>query len=1198
MAFKPTKAQQAAIETTDKSIVLNAGAGSGKTRVLVQRYLHLLSEGLAQVDQILAITFTNKAAGEMKERIMEEVFKQVDSSSSPEELTFWKDIKENLNQARISTFHGFCGQLLREYPIEAGIDPYFQTLDQVQSDELLDEAIEEVFLKKLEETDSPLITLAREFGIYIINDLLKDAYLAGQRSMSDLDQIARDSLAELAQSRDQLQDLKIEIMELIQRLFEINETEKLSKGSKAKVEELERKWSTLSKDIRELTSLEDSKRDALFEINEILKGRVAKAIKEEKTRIKEIVEEEIDLYLADIRAEQLIPPLVETLKLIDKSYREKKAAMNALDFFDLQHLTIKVLKNDPKLSSQLQDRFNFIMVDEFQDTNPVQEELVRLIIGGSIDAALEGNKLFIVGDPKQSIYRFRGADVTVFKKLETEISQIGKQIIMDKNFRSRKKIIDFVNHFFDKIFGTSDSSYDMDYQSSSAFRNPGDDDTCLEMVVLDKNQLKEINRDPREEEAEQLALRIREMVDNGEELVYGGDPTGEESRPVKYGDICYLFQALTNVQLYEQALQRHNIPYSVVNGRGFYQRQEIRDTLNLLKILDNRYREIEWVGILRSPFCGLSDEDLFWLAQRKGRISQVIESFDEIEELDSRAKDRISRFLGLIEKLRARRGKVEISILLKELLEESGYLQLMLAHPQAQLIRANLDKFIGLAREYEKRQEASLAGFIRYIERLEEGAREGMAQIPGDDNEVKLMSVHQSKGLEFPVVIIPDCHRRLINYSGFPDIFFDTEFGLGMKVKDPLMGKKVSSSLHSRILEEEKIREIAERKRLLYVAVTRARDYMIMSGAVSKFKAKEIDKGSNWFDWLINVFSLENSQFDLPDTLEYGPEGCGTLKIRVPEINEKRESYRHSDKSKDNFDLHNWQEEYRQLADSAQIRPKEKRGLYNFAVTALLKYERCPRWYYHSYLQKMPASLKNPVLNLREELSPAEKGTLIHFICERIEGIDQLNSLVESGIDQLSINNLNKDANNEIVTELKPYIEGFLEREDKLNKELEFNPVRDLKEYDFNLVINNVSLRGTIDRVLTDENQGLVIDYKTDQIRPAGQMEAKAREYQLQLEFYALALHQLMGLKKVTAKIHFLRINQYWEVDFTGKDFKEIERKISRISSEIIETTQQGVNQGMKVAFKCCQSGDNGEICPYLKDCSYSLLCEKMEKNN
>lgn len=1214
MKFEPTPAQRAAVEMTDQSIVLSAGAGSGKTRVLVQRYVHILRERLASVEQILAITFTNKAAGEMKERIQKEVMKELHRASSVEEKEFWRGVKEELNQAQVSTFHSFCGQILRQDPLAARIDPYFHTLEELDADELLTDTIEEILLSGLDENDPELVTLVREFGLYAIEGLLKQAYT--QSRGTEVEQIARDILVHLEKSGEQRDALKAELHELAESLFQTLHTEKLAAGTKTKLEELERNWPILSTEIAGIRSLNDKSRRALFRVQEILKGNVATVVREPIGQMKEIMDKELTAYLADARASELIRPLVEVLKRIDKAYREKKRMMNSLDFEDLQEMAIAVLEENAALRSLYQYRYRFVMVDEFQDTNPTQEQLIRLLIGGAVDAPICGQRLFVVGDPKQSIYRFRGADVTVFKRVRDEIkANGGEEIVMDTNFRSRGNVIEFVNHFFTEIFGTSDSPYDMEYQPSSFHRQCAEEECCVELMLLDESELKAEQKENREEEAVQIALRIQAMVQGQERLVFEPrNDQGEVGRAVGYGDICILFQALTHIEIYEEALQRWHIPYVVVNGRGFFQRQEICDIINLLKLVDNRNREIEWVGVLRSPFVGLSDEELYWLTNRGRRMSQAVNDREAWSGLSQSGQRSLERFLRIYEYARENRDRQALSALVTELLQESGYLALAMAHPQCDLVRANLEKFIGMVRIYEQDSYASLSGLIRHIDSLEEReAREGMAVIPGQNERVKLMSIHQSKGLEFPVVVVPDTQRTLINPSNFPAIVFDPDQGLGLRVRDPLNGGNLATSIHASIWQEEKRKEIAERKRHLYVAATRARDYLILSGVAAEMKPREVDEARNWLEWLGIVFNV-SGMASLPVTIPYGVDGEHQILVRLrqpemplPEVATAVEE----------VDLNLWEEMY-QTAGIGPIQPRGKCGYYEFSATALMTYEQCPRWYFHRYIQRIPVSIAKPLEEMKKPLGQvswddlfsmegyveadhsfeqaAERGTLIHFLFERLRTLDDLPMLVAKGIRQLGFTHLYADAAVKHLAEVvRPYMETFLRREEELRMSLQ-GEVVDRREVAFNLILGDALIRGSIDRVLLTPNEVMIIDYKSNQVSQADFARLGA-QYQLQMELYALALHQMTGRDELHCKLHFLIPDQYMEQRLDPDRWIAVQQKVRQLTEAITAAAHlEAISQGQPGSHFPCAAV--AELCPHRHVCPFHILCKDSAKEN
>lgn len=1215
MRFEPTPAQRAAVEITGQSIVLSAGAGSGKTRVLVQRYLHLLRERLAKVEQILAITFTNKAAGEMKERVQREVREELKRAGSPEEIEFWRGVREELQQAQISTFHSFCGQILRQDPLAARVDPYFRTIEELDAEKLLESAIEEVLLGGLDEADADMVRLVQEFGIYAVPGLLKKTYTVSRGT--GLEELAAATLVRLRESEERREMLKAELGNLVEGLIRTLHTGNLAAGTRTRLEELERQWPVLSAEIAGIQSLRDRNRRALRRMQEIIKGNVASAVKEPVGRIREI-SEEFTACLADASAAGLIQPLATVLRRIDREYREKKRILNSLDFEDLQEMAIGLLKADGNLCGRYQERYRYIMVDEFQDTNPTQEALIRLLIGGAADAPLAGHRLFIVGDPKQSIYRFRGADVTVFKRMCDEIkANGGEEIIMDTNFRSRGKVVEFVNHFFAGVFGTSGSPYDMPYQPSGYHRSCQRDECCVEWMLLDEGEIKNEGTESREVEARQLALRIHQMVQEREEIVCEPRQDREEAaRPVGYGDICMLFQALTNIGMYEEALQQLRIPYVVVKGRGFFRRQEIRDLMNLLKLLDNRNREIEWAGVLRSPFVGLDDEELYRLTAGGGRIRQAVNEPQVWSALSPASARSLGRFLRVYEEARENRERQALSVMLTDLTQKTGYLELVMAHPQRELVRANLEKFIAMVRVYEGSPYASLSGLIRYLDDLEgREAREGMAVIPGQNAAVKLMSIHQSKGLEFPVVILPEIQRLLLNPSNFPAIACDPQLGLGLRVRDPLLGSSVATSIHASLWQAEKCKEIAERKRHFYVAATRARDYLILSGVTSDLKPKEIDEARSWVEWLGSVFQVTAIGV-LPASIPYGEEGTGRIRVRsrqreIPSLTTAAGA--------ETLDLARWREIYRE-AGIGPLAPREKRGYYILSPTALLTYQECPRWYFYHYIQRIPTSLAKPLREMKrpagavkwddlltmegaevnESIRPrgdaTERGTLIHFLFEHVRSLDDIRPAVAQGVRQLGFAHLDSPAAaEELVREVKPYLETFLRREAEIRAGLH-GDLLDRREMAFDLILGKALIRGTIDRVLLTPIEAVIFDYKSNQVSD-GDFERSAARYQLQMELYALAVHQLTGREELDCKLHFLVPDRYFELRLDRAGLQEVRRKVEQLTGEMIAGARLEVMGAGEPGSHFPCTAESGH-CPHHLFCHYVTLCKDSAKGN
>lgn len=1183
MNFKPTIAQKKAVEITDQSILLSAGAGSGKTRVLVQRYLHLLKARLASAEEILAITFTNKAAQEMQTRISQEVYKLASEVKSATERDFWQEVIADLSKAQITTFHGFCGQIL-SLNLFSGVNSSLKILDETKADGLLDEVIEDLLLTGLKDVCPNLLVLAREYGLSRINHLLKTAYLDSRANGSSLNQLRETSLKRSTLSESQVEKLKLEIVSLVEELLKIKEETKLTQNSKKKLDNLEENWPGLATQIKLIGSLGAKERKALATLVDILKGRMPKKIKQQHDRLKEIIESQLLQSLADLQANQLLSALTQIIQKIDREYTRRKQRFSALDFTDLEERALKILQTKAEVSRYFREKYQFIMVDEFQDTNPSQTALIRLLVSDNLDAPITSSKLFVVGDPKQSIYRFRGADLTVFKQLQRELAKWGQEILLDVNFRARKQIIDFVNHFFQKIFQSESNPYDIKYQESTAFRQGNSEDICVEFLLLDPAELKTAGLTPLKGEAEQIAQWIQQMVVSKEKLVYENrEASNPTARPLEYGDICILFQTLSNVQVYQELLQSYQIPCMVINGPGFFQRQEIRDLVNLLQVIDNPHLQLPWAGVLRSPFCGLSDEELFWVFQT-GTMVEILTNPSKIKGLSSLAHTTLRDFLGVYHNLRAQRDKLEISVLIRQLLQDTGYIPVTSVQNQGELIKANLEKVIILAREYQKELQSSLAGFMRYLEKMDQkGVREGLAQIPGQSNLVKMMTVHQAKGLEFPVVILVESQRQLINSANLSATIFDSQLGIGLRVKDPLTKKNFPTSLYLQIIEEEKKREIAERKRLFYVAATRAADYLLISGTLKPSSANEIDQAKSWLDWLRLVFDLSLEEA-LPRKLNYGKRAGQQIRLSFRQKSASFSEVAMTSQLDYKIDYQRWQEIYQQSIGWSRpnsLKPK----LAQFTVSGLLTYQRCPRWYYYQYLEQLPPTVIATSYRL---LRADTLGSLIHFICQHIKSVDELTPLIQRGIEHLELSYLSSEMIlTKLACQLGPYIKHFLKGEKRLQQQIDFQRVKDWREFSFHLIVGRGLIKGTIDRVLLESDRVTIIDYKSNKLAGT-EVDRTAVNYRLQAHIYALAIYQLTGIQRVDCKLHFLHPDKYWEKKITRGEMGLITDQLIELQEKIIRSQVTTANN--IESFPCAH---HPSICPEDKVCAYFALCSK-----
>lgn len=531
--------------------------------------------------------------------------------------------------------------------------------------------------------------------------------------------------------------------------------------------------------------------------------------------------------------------LLELARTVLQAYEERKRLENGLDFTDLQ-LRARDLLIDPaneEMLVRLRRNLRLLLVDECQDTDPVQVEILRALAGSP-----DSNKLFIVGDYKQSIYRFRGADPAVFVELRGETPAAGR-LPLSQNFRSQPGVISFVNTLFSTPLSTSEEPY----EPLVAHRPAAHAGPCVEFLWCPA--LKEDNTEThRATEARWIARRLRQLLDSGEPLI--GNKDGS-ARPVRLGDIAILFRSLPNVQLYEEALREHGIPYYLVGGHAFYAQQEIYDLLNLLSAIQSSADEIALAGALRSPIFGLTDETLFWLARENGSLAGAFATQAKWPaSLEAEQLQRAQQAARILAELRQSKDRLPITELIRHVLEMTGYDAALAAEFLGERKLANLEKLIEMARVFDRSTTLGLADFLVQLrEFVVNEPKEALAAThPENTDVVKLMSIHKSKGLEFPVVVVPDLERRP-NSDSTP-VAFDPE--LGPLVDAGPGGAGVSSGLMMYRTAQTRAAE-SESTRLFYVATTRAADYLMLSSSM-----KDIAEPSQaWTRLLAERFDLQ-----------------------------------------------------------------------------------------------------------------------------------------------------------------------------------------------------------------------------------------------------------------------------------------------------------------------------------------------------
>jgi ATP-dependent helicase/nuclease subunit A len=799
-----TDEQLVAIERREGDLLLDAGAGSGKTSVLVERFARSVLEDGIEVGAILTITFTEKAAAEMRERIRARLHElHADDAARATEGAF------------ISTIHGFCARVLRAHALAAGLDPAFVVLDAPDADRLADAAFDEA-LEELARDNPSTIDLIAAYGAAGLRSAILHVHgelrSRGQRrpalpplpTAPDID-VARTAL------RDARTAAAVELGAVVDPGPKVLE-------ALARLDRCEA-----------LLELEDPWPGDLWTVG-MPGGNGAALCTETCVRYGEALAE-FRTACEHRRAVRVRDLLDRLLRRFGERYARAKREVSGLDFEDLELECRELLRTDAELRERYRTRFERIMVDELQDTNQVQLELIEL---------LARSNLFTVGDAQQSIYGFRHADVELFERRGAALAEVGARATLDTNFRSRPEILEVINALFEGELGER-------FRPLRAGREPSPVATgepLVELLVADKGAdwaMEGLGAPWRVAEARALARRLERLLDS-------------DTAP---RDVVLLTRATTDLRVYERALEDRGIPTYVIGGRGYWAHPQVIDMVSYLEALANPRDEESLYTVLVSPLVGVSADALVVLAatarDRRGDPWRVLREPDgAFEALGERDRELLGRFAARFAIEREVAARLGPEALIERAIEDTGYDLAVLAMPGGQRRLANVRKLMRLAREHEAAHGPDLRSFLDLAARrarsgVSAGAgtgesRESEAPVEGEAlDAVRLMTIHRAKGLEFEVVCVADLGRGPRWRADLMRIGRDGRFGL--RLAEPGTGKR-ESALDYRALGEERLAaEADEERRLFYVAMTRARERLILSGAAKLEVSPESDSG-------------------------------------------------------------------------------------------------------------------------------------------------------------------------------------------------------------------------------------------------------------------------------------------------------------------------------------------------------------------
>lgn len=1037
--------EQAAATAIDDNLIVNAGAGSGKTTVITARYLRLLEEGGLSPEQIVAITFTRKAAREMRERIDRSL------ARLSEDDMRWKEARDQLISAPISTIHAFYARILKAFPVEAQIDPSFRVLDELEADIMLNEALAKVIAGALAENCPQLATFCQILGAQALEE---EGSLVQQ--LRDIYQVLLNrgipvEKASLSAIYSQQPDWKL-CRDNFLRIIAGEERVAAELGERDTGDQISIRKAlvqagqilagvTNSQDLVHLYS-------NLAPLTQLKGGR----LKAQKEFVNPAVGQ-LRQLLTGALAPVLGEAALSLLNRLDGIFREIKARAGGLDYSDLQLAVWRLLENNPAVVSRLRHRYKTYMIDEFQDTDRLQHRIIRILVeeGGIIPPG----RLYVVGDEKQSIYRFRGAEVRVFDDVRTRIAganpKLERQITC--NYRSKKPLIDLVNALFSHLLETRP----IKYINLSAHRRGVE--PCAELIACSA----EPDISIQEAEAKAMADRIQAMVLGGQELTVDDQ---DRPRPVRYGDIAILIKGRTHLRDYEHHLRVAGIPYIIVGGVGFYQEQEILDIVNLLRVVNNLRDELALVSVLRSPLFALDDDSLFFLSNAKRAHGGSL--LDHGGALDHGQARRLERARQIISRLREEKGRMELPDLLNYALDLTMFRELSLTSFSGPQRYANLEKLVALAEGYTVSGH-TLTGFLNWLD-FAATRDEAAAQIDSDESDaVRIMTVHASKGLEFPVVFLPVCSSRLTVFSG--SMLIDDHGSL-------IFRYPWTCQAWEQAREWEKERELEEYIRLLYVAITRARDWLVA------FVREPEQREESFNNWLQEFATRAPEHFAPVPSNPVLPRRL-VMPNSLP----------------DSASVPQWQPEHIFTGLVPVGSGKRTFRYYSISQFMLWKHDRdeFDRCYLSRWVDASDPRLReHQAVDWQHEPGGTKFGTLLHRALKLMDSNTNIDALLKDLIIR-DFPDANQGLKDRVISSAKNLLEHY---------HLESGPPGDylttISEQEFYFRAGNALFHGLIDRVLLAEGSVTVIDYKSNTIPEQG-IAPIVDAYTPQLRFYAMA---------------------------------------------------------------------------------------------
>ncbi|WP_152802155.1 helicase-exonuclease AddAB subunit AddA [Alkalibaculum sporogenes] len=1162
-----TENQQKAIDTRDKSLLVSAAAGSGKTAILVERIVKIIIEDKVDVDKLLVVTFTKAAAEEMRVRLYKAL---VSNINNQEEREFINKQISNLPSASISTLHSFCLNITKKYFHVIDLDPGLNIGDDTQIAILKDKAMEDLLEGEYEKGDDRFFNLLEMFNNrrdeeqirMIINRM--HAFIMNRPFP---DQWSQNALKNFTFNMEEFNN-SIYYKEFIRitkkKLKSAIDQVEIANSIAGSIVNNEKIMAILNDEISQLKNLMkklhtgyESFYNSLilvkfatlsFKCEDLdIKENIVSYRNKSKDIVKKIIDS-LEFNAPDYMFEDLMDMLPEMSYLMDlvfkyhKIFRDKKLEKRIMDFNDMEHYTLEILQTK-EVAKELKNYYKFIFVDEYQDSNEIQDTILTSI--------MKEDNVFFVGDVKQSIYRFRMADPTLFLSKQDSFRKTDEDsketIALNQNFRSRKKIIDFINIIFENIMSKyiGEVDYDSEAKLYLGSKQPFLDEKVNVSIIhndsdnIPSEEVMEINKI--EAEAMYISNQIKELL---KIKIY--DQEINDYRYICYKDIVILLRTTRGwSETYYETLNNEGIPVYAESQTGYFETLEIRLLVQLLKVIDNLYQDIPFIGVLRSPVFSFTIEEITSIRIHNSKLSIYEAICSYVAEHNDSLRDKLNNMLNKIKLWKKQCRYMPINDFIWKLVIDTGYYHYISAMPGGIQRQANIRILIDRAKQYSESNIKGLFNFIRLIEGMKETKRDlTSAKVIGPSEDVvRIISIHKSKGLEFPVVFIGGLGKKM-NLQDIRDpIIAHKDLGICPNYVN-IKERRYSPTIFKTIAKEKlQLETLSEEMRVLYVAMSRARDYIYLVGSVNNIEQctsknwkttlseYDVSTGKSYLDWIMPVI-LKLPQYtdgNLKEILDFSI-------IKLSQIYEDHKS----NQVKDKYDL----QDYWQRVDNAKEISEEVRFKleweYKYQSSSImptktsvseLKNEKKNRG---NSLIKISETFNTPKFLGQDHPTGAQRGNTIHFILQHLDfnkfrnkdynieqeindQIDMMvskNLILQEDLDDFYIEKIAMFMNSKLGKRLLAAQRVYREKAFNLKKEIDDSS----KDY--------VLIQGIIDCFFLEKNKYILIDYKSDFYADEIMKNILIQDYREQVQLYRQAIEELTEIEVSESYIYFFHNNE------------------------------------------------------------------------